>query len=137
MVYRKKVKKAYMTDKYWYVIESNQISFKLLKVADPTNNQQISNKYSRNIQQIFRKYSANIQQIFNKYSTNIQQIFSKYWTNIEQIFIKYSTNNQKYPTNIENILKKGADQEAGEKREDQKGRDCHHSIHKVEFYGDE
>ena len=115
-----------MTDKYWYVIKSNQISFKLLKVADPTNNQQISNKYSRNIQQIFRKYSA-----------NIQQIFSKYWTNIEQIFIKYSTNNQKYPTNIENILKKGADQEAGEKREDQKGRDCHHSIHKVEFYGDE
>ena len=27
----------------------------------------------------------------------------------------------------------GADQETGEKREDEKGRDCHNSIHKVEL----
>ena len=26
----------------------------------------------------------------------------------------------------------GADQETGEKREDEEGRDCHYSIHKVE-----
>ena len=52
--------------------------------------------------------------------TTIQQILKK-------VLVKYSTNIQQ----IFNKLLKGAYQEAGEKREGQKGRDCHDSIHKV------